>query len=774
MSTRKWISIKGLGFALAVMMLLSCVVLVPEEIGGTTQTNTTALAVGTTVPTAPLNLQADAGNEFVWLWWDHPTDQGSDLIKNYTIYRNVTGSSTTFDKLNTVQIGPFNPVGINEAYNDTTVINGIQYYYKIAADSDAGEGANSSVVSVIPVASATPPGAVQNFQVLNQVYDAQLNWSAPASAGSTPIRYIHVYTPDSGFPIILPATANGYHDTNLIAGQTYNYTVRAISSTSGNNNASLEKLIGGTGDIPGSPENLTALGGNNSVFLVWDDPANPSSHGLRNYTIWRSDAETGPFSYIANRSEFVIFNIVISGPFPFYSDTSAINGHKYYYRVVSNNQFGSSAPSNIANATPAPIPYIVPKVLATAYPGNGQVLLVWSPPSFNTTGFDIYRSATAGVRGDLIAGPLAVSQFYSYDNTTTNGNKYYYTVRANLSGVYLFSDQVNATPFAGTAPSAPTNLIATPDSSGVDLYVNLTSSQDVIIGYSIYRGNSTGAEGAVPIENVSTIGFFGFIGLQTGLFHIDTDGSALDDVNYYYTVSVRNLFGESPHSNEATSFASSTGDAPGRVTDLRATGGNGQVTLNWNKPLYQGTANVLFYEIFRYNGTVWRQAGFVTGGLGEQTFVDTHLTPGTYGYYVLASNNYGDGLDQSNVAEATATSSDVVPSAPTNLIATPGTGYVLLSWSAPTTVGPGITGYKVFRGTTAGGEGTTPIQTVGNVLTYNDTTVVPGLPYFYKVAAVNSVGTGPDSSEVTGTAPAPSAPPRLLTLPRPRVKARSS
>ena len=69
MRLHKWNSIKGLGIALAVMMLLSCVVLVPNETRATTNNNGAALALGTTVPTAPLNLQADAGNKFVWLWW---------------------------------------------------------------------------------------------------------------------------------------------------------------------------------------------------------------------------------------------------------------------------------------------------------------------------------------------------------------------------------------------------------------------------------------------------------------------------------------------------------------------------------------------------------------------------------------------------------------------------------------------------------------------------------------------------------------------------------
>ncbi len=255
MRLHKWISIKGLGIALAVMMLLSCLAVLPYNAQATTHDNV-ALALGTTVPTAPLNLQADAGNKFVWLWWDHPADQGSDLIKNYTIYRNTTGSSTNFVKLDTVQIGPFNPVGTNPPYNDTTVQNGVIYYYEITADSDAGSSLPSNIATVTPVASATAPGAVQNLTETNGIYSAQLNWSSPAAAGSTPIRFIYVYSPGFlGFQSVnkLASNATSYKDDSLVPGKLYNYTVRAISSTYGDAFANVSKFIGGTGDISRKP-----------------------------------------------------------------------------------------------------------------------------------------------------------------------------------------------------------------------------------------------------------------------------------------------------------------------------------------------------------------------------------------------------------------------------------------------------------------------------------------------------------------------------------------
>lgn len=85
-----------------------------------------------------------------------------------------------------------------------------------------------------------------------------------------------------------------------------------------------------------------------------------------------------------------------------------------------------------------------------------------------------------------------------------------------------------------------------------------------------------------------------------------------------------------------------------------------------------------------------------------------------------------------------------VPGAPSGLagVATP--GQIALSWSA----GSGTTvSYDVYRGVTSSGESATPIAVGITGTSYNDTTVVHGLTYYYKVAGVNTDGVGTASSE---------------------------
>jgi len=87
------------------------------------------------------------------------------------------------------------------------------------------------------------------------------------------------------------------------------------------------------------------------------------------------------------------------------------------------------------------------------------------------------------------------------------------------------------------------------------------------------------------------------------------------------------------------------------------------------------------------------------------------------------------------------------PAAPTGLKATASNARVSLSWTAST----GATSYNVYRGTSPGGEGATPIATGVKTTSYVDTGLTNNKTYYYKVAAVNTYGTSPLSAEVSAT-----------------------
>lgn len=143
------------------------------------------------------------------------------------------------------------------------------------------------------------------------------------------------------------------------------------------------------------------------------------------------------------------------------------------------------------------------------------------------------------------------------------------------------------------------------------------------------------------------------------------------------------------------------------------------------------------------NTSVFNSGSIPNGG----TFSYTFTTAGTYGYHCS--------IHTSMTGQVIVQSGGSVPTAPQNLLASAGDGYAQLSWSAPTSNGGSpITNYTVFRSTTSGSE--TTLVTIGNVTSYNDTSVTNGNTYYYMVAAVTVSGTGANSIEVSGAPVAPS------------------
>ena len=72
----------------------------------------------------------------------------------------------------------------------------------------------------------------------------------------------------------------------------------------------------------------------------------------------------------------------------------------------------------------------------------------------------------------------------------------------------------------------------------------------------------------------------------------------------------------------------------------------------------------------------------------------------------------------------------------TCLVDNPGTRIVQLNWTA--SVSPGVVGYNVYRGATAGGPYTKLNPSLAVAVNYTDNTVQSGVTYHYVVTAVNS------------------------------------
>jgi fibronectin type 3 domain-containing protein len=214
---------------------------------------------------------------------------------------------------------------------------------------------------------------------------------------------------------------------------------------------------------------------------------------------------------------------------------------------------------------------------------------------------------------------------------------------------------------------------------------------------------------------------------------------------------------------------------PRPPASLTAQASDGQVQLAWKPPSSDGGSALMKYKLYRATtpgGEALTKTPLATLAKTTTSYTDTTVTNGTtYSYVVTATNALGTS-GPSNEATTTPQGSTTItpPGAPTGLTATTPAGLIRLTWAAPTnTGGAPITSYRVYRGTTAGGEDlTTPVGTA-TTTTFDDTTVTAGTTYSYVVTAVNTAGQGPPSGEVaatatTGTATAPGQPTLTGTL----------
>ena len=304
----------------------------------------------------------------------------------------------------------------------------------------------------------------------------------------------------------------------------------------------------------------------------------------------------------------------------------------------------------------------------------------------------------------------------------TNGTKYYYKVAAvNTAGTSGLSAEASATPEPGV-PSAPTGLTATAGNSSVALSWTASSGAT---SYNVYRGTVSGGESTTPIASGIAATSYSDTGVTNG-------------TKYYYKVAAVNAGGTSGLSAEAS--ATPEPAIPSAPTGLTATAGNASVALSWTAST--GTTS---YNVYRGTTSGGESTTPIASGNCATSYTDTSVTNGTKYFYKVAAVNAGGTSALS--AEASATPEPGVPSAPIGLTATAGNASVALSWTASTSA----TSYNVYRGTTAGGESTTPVASGIAATSYSDTSVTNGTKYFYKVAAVNAGGTSALSAEASAT-----------------------
>ena len=179
-------------------------------------------------------------------------------------------------------------------------------------------------------------------------------------------------------------------------------------------------------------------------------------------------------------------------------------------------------------------------------------------------------------------------------------------------------------------------------------------------------------------------------------------------------------------------------------TNLTATAGNAQVTLNWSA--VSGTTG--YYVYYGTSSSSLSQYGSETTSTTDTV---TNLTNGTTYYFAVTDMQSGTPSAYSNIVSAVPSSSSTPPPAALTLTATPISGGVDLSWNSVNNA----TAYNIYGGTVNGqnanfgvvdNEGTISTQYNSFVLTNGDT-------YYFDVTPIYSDGDAGANSNIVNIVP---------------------
>ncbi len=491
--------------------------------------------------------------------------------------------------------------------------------------------------------------------------------------------------------------------------------------------------------VPGIPTGLAAVAVSpTQVNLFWSVPASDGGSAITGYKI---EYKAGSFysTLVEN-----------TGSVTTYSHTGLTAGTVYTYKISAVNSIGTSTASSEVSVTPssssAAVAPGMPTGLAATAISPTQINLSWTAPSnnggYSITGYKIQYRVGSDQYSDLVANTASTTTSYSHTGITA-GQLYLYRVYAITSfATGNPSSEVSIQPKSvamSTVPGAPTSpsAIAT-SATKIDLSWTAPSNNGgyPITGYKIEYKKGTGSYLPLVSNTANTTTSYSHTGLTTGS-------------SYTYKISAISSIGTSTASSEvsATPTTTSAPTVPSAPTGLTATAASAtQINLSWTAPSNGGAA-ITGYKIEYKAGSGSYSVLVANTASTSTTYSHTGLAADTaYTYKISAVNSVGTGTASSEAsATPTATSQPSTVTAPgsPSLTATAASAtQINLSWTAPSNGGAAITGYKIEVKKGTGSFETLVANTANTSTVYSHTGLTAGTVYYYKVSAINSVGTG--------------------------------
>lgn len=411
-----------------------------------------------------------------------------------------------------------------------------------------------------------------------------------------------------------------------------------------------------------------------------------------------------------------------------YTDTAVTAGKTYYYQVTTDVSGRPLQDKPWSNQESVTVGAYDASTLDAPTASSTMMALSWSAVT-GAASYELHRWETSE-GWTQVGGTLTAT---SYNDTAVEiGKTYYYQVIAvGTAGRGAWSNQVSDT-VPTTTPGAPINFSASPGDARASLSWDAPTSDggSTITGYE-YRYQMVGGSWSNWMDTTPA---GARAATATGL----TNGSA-----HNFEVRAENANGAGA---VATASATPMSTVPGTPMGLGVTAtGPTEITLSWT-----AVTGATGYQLQRRtNGGTFGSA--MDAGSGT-SYTDTGLTPSTtYDYEIRAVNAAGNS-EWSGVVTS-ATTAPTAPDAVSDLDAMASADKITLTWTAPASNGADITGYDLD--VSDDGSDWDDLMTLAATATsYDHMSLGPGTMKYYRISAMNSVGTSAWSASEMATVPA--------------------
>ena len=288
-------------------------------------------------------------------------------------------------------------------WTDDTAVAGTAYYYRVKALAE--KAAADSALSTVD--SRTCDLARPTLTLTSDAASGKNIASWTAVEGAVEYRLYRATSKSGTYTKIAEIEGTTYTDTAATAGKTYYYKVLAVAEKSAANSA-YSSIKSRTCDLAQPVVTLSNVSSSGKIKVSWKAVTNAVE-----YKVYRATSEDGTYSLVKTTTSTS------------YTNTSAVAGKTYYYKVraIADNTSANSAYSAIKGRI---CKLERTTVTLSNISSSGKIKVSWTAVD-DAVRYDIYRSESSSTGFELVK----QSESTSWTDTTAEAEKtYYYKVKA--------------------------------------------------------------------------------------------------------------------------------------------------------------------------------------------------------------------------------------------------------------------------------------------------------------------------------------------------------